>query len=279
MLQGCTASRRICTARDKERKMSDRRPQDLDIKQSVKDVFFTRNEYKLVTDYVIQDGRKHPFAVLVPGGGYSMVCSFIEGVPIARKLNAKGISAFIVYYRVRKKAAFPNPMDDLARGVREILKNADKYDIDPEKYSIWGASAGGHLVGSFGTDNMGYLKYGLPKQGALVLAYPVITLDPKYTHMGTRNNLIGKNGSKEMEEMASIHKHVFPQYPDTYIWCGDADELVDPANTKMMKEALDKSGVRSRCDIFPGVAHGVGPGTDTNAEGWIDKAVDFWFNK
>ena len=126
---------------------------------------------------------------------------------------------------------------------------------------------------------MGYLKYGLPKPGALVLAYPVITLDPKYTHMGTRNNLIGKNGSKEMEEMASIHKHVFPQYPDTYIWCGDADELVDPINTKMMKEALVASGVRNRCDIFPGVAHGVGPGTGTSAEGWIDEAVDFWLNK
>ena len=161
--------------------MAGRNP-DVDSIQSLRDIFFAKNEYRLVTDFV---------------------------------MNAKGISAFILYYRVRKKAAFPNPMDDLARGVREILKNADKYDIDPEKYSIWGASAGGHLVGSFGTDNMGYLKYGLPKPGALVLAYPVITLDPKYTHMGTRNNLIGKNGSKEMEEMASIHKHVFPQYPDT----------------------------------------------------------------
>lgn len=258
--------------------MAGRNP-DVDSIQSLKDIFLAKNEYKLVTDYVIQDGRKHPFAVLVPGGGYSMVCSFIEGVPIARKLNAKGISAFILYYRVRKKAAFPNPMDDLARGIREIFEKSDEYKVDIFNYSVWGASAGGHLAGSFGTYNMGYLKYDLPKPGALVLAYPVITLDPKYTHMGTRNNLIGKNGSKEMEEMASIHKHVFPQYPDTYIWCGDADELVDPINTKMMKEALDASGVRNRCDIFPGVAHGVGPGTGTSAEGWIDEAVDFWLNK
>ena len=252
---------------------------DLDTRQSLKDVFFTKNEYKLVTDFVIRDGKKHPCAILVPGGGYSMVCSFIEGVPIARKLNAKGISAFIVYYRTKRQAAFPNPMDDLARGVREILSHADEYNIDTENYSVWGASAGGHLVGSFGTDNMGYVKYGLPKPGALVLMYPVISLDPKYTHMGTRNNLIGKNGSKEMEDMVSIQKHVHPGYPDTYIWCGDADELVDPLNTKMMKEELEKAGIRSRCDIFPGVIHGVGPGTGTNAEGWIDKAVEFWLGK
>ena len=256
-----------------------KRPPDLDTRQSIKDVFFTKNGYRLVTDYVIRDGKKHPCAILVPGGGYSMVCSFIEGVPIARKLNAMGISAFIVYYRVRKKAAYPNPMDDLARGVREILDNADRYQVDVQNYSVWGASAGGHLAGSFGTDNIGYPRYGLPKPGALVLSYPVISLDPLYTHMGTRNNLIGKNGTKTMEDMASIQKHVHPGYPDTYIWCGDADELVDPANARMMKEALDKAGIRNRCDVFPGVAHGVGPGTGTAAEGWIGRAVDFWLNK
>ena len=29
------------------------RPPDLDVKQSLKDVFFTKNGYKLVTDHVI----------------------------------------------------------------------------------------------------------------------------------------------------------------------------------------------------------------------------------
>ena len=80
------------------------RPVDVDVRQSVKDIFLSKNEYRLVDDYVLRDGKKHPFALLVPGGGYSMVCSFIEGVPFAKKLNAMGISAFILYYHVRKKA-------------------------------------------------------------------------------------------------------------------------------------------------------------------------------
>lgn len=253
-----------------------KRPPDLDVKQSLKDVFFTRNGYKLVTDYVIRDGKKHPCAILIPGGGYSMVCSFIEGVPIARKLNAMGISAFILYYRVRGKAAYPNPMDDLARGVREILDNADSYLVDMENYSVWGASAGGHLAASFGTNNIGYLQYGLPKPGALILSYPVITMQKSYTHMGTRDNLIGKKPPSQMIGVASVQWHVFRGYPDTFIWCGDADELVDPMNTKLMKESLDYWGIRNQCEIFPGVIHGVGPGTGTAAEGWIEKAVDFW---
>ena len=208
-----------------------------------------------------------------------MVCSFIEGVPIAKKLNAKGISAFILYYRVREKAAFPNPQDDLAKAVMEVTENTDRYNVDAGNYSVWGASAGGHLAGTFGTDNIGYLKYGLPKPGALVLTYPVITLDPRLTHPGTKDNLLGKNATKEMIDMASVNLHVHPEYPDTYIWCGTADELVDPENTRMMKRELDKYGIRNRCDIFDDVIHGVGPATGTNAEGWIDNAVDFWLNK
>ena len=40
--------------------------------------------------------------ILCPGGAYRKVCSYIEGAPIARRLNELGISAYIVYYRVKK---------------------------------------------------------------------------------------------------------------------------------------------------------------------------------
>ena len=43
-----------------------------------------------------------------------------------------------------------------------------------------------------------------------------------------------------------------------------------------MAEALEKAGVPYQCEIFPGVDHGVGPGTETAAEGWINHAVTFW---
>lgn len=88
---------------------------DLDKSQRLKNIL-RPNRYKLDDRFVIRDGKTHPFAVVCPGGGYGMVCSFI-----ARRLNEQGISAFIVYYRVRKKARYPNLQDDLARAVSEIL--------------------------------------------------------------------------------------------------------------------------------------------------------------
>ena len=189
------------------------RQPDNDKKQQIRDNFLARNRYALDLRFVLRDGKKHPAAILIPGGAYRAVCSFIEGVPIARKLNEKGISAIILYYRVRRKASYPAPMDDLARAVRECLEKADELGLDMDSYSVWGASAGGHLAGSFGTENMGYMKYGLPKPSALILEYPVISMMPGLTHGVTHDNLLGKNATREMEEFTSIEKHVTKNYP------------------------------------------------------------------
>lgn len=250
-------------------------PADLDQKQVFYDLH-RLNRYRLDDRFVLRDGKTHPFAVVCPGGGYGVICSFIEGTPVARKLNALGISVFIVYYRVRRRARFPHPQDDLARAVREILGRAEEYRLETENYSVWGASAGGHLVASFGTETMGWKKYGLPKPGALVLLYPVISMDPALTHMGTHDNLLGKKATPAMEQATSIEKQVTAAYPPCYLWCGDADKLVSPDNTRRMAAALERAGVPFRCEIFPGIDHGGGPGTGTVAEGWIDRAAAFW---
>ena len=256
-----------------------KRPTDVDAKQSIKDIFLSKNEYRLVDDYVIKDGKKHPFAILVPGGGYAMVCSFIEGVPIAKKLNEKGISVFILYYRIRKKAKYPAPMDDLARAVKEILENADRYHLYKENYAIWGASAGGHLAASFGTPNMGCRKYGLPAPGAIVLAYPVISMDQAIGHKGSHDFLLGKDADKALEDETSIEKHIDAKYPKTYIWCSKSDKTVPYENTLRMIRELEKNNVKVRSMICENVDHGVGPATGTEAEGWIDQAAGFWLKE
>ena len=248
---------------------------DIDKKQALKDLT-RRNRYKLDDRFVIRDGERHKCAILCPGGAYSSVCSFIEGVPIAERLNKKGISAVIVYYRVKKEAIFPNPQDDLARAVKEVFDRKDKYNLDMTDYSVWGSSAGGHLAGTFGTSSMGYKHYGLEKPSALILSYPVISLEKDITHMETRDNLLGADASEVTAQERSIHTNVDADYPPTFLWCGDADSTVSPENTRIMEDALTRNGIKHKCTIFPGVEHGVGPGTGTAAEGWIDEAVKFW---
>lgn len=262
----------------KGQEIMQKRPADVDIQQSIKDLFFTPNKFRLDDRFVIRDGKTHPFAILVPGGGYTVVCSFSEGVPVAKKLNQQGISAFIVYYRTRKKAAFPAPMEDLATAVRYVLDNAEKYHLDVNNYSVWGGSAGGHLTALFGTETVGYAKYNLPKPGALVLAYPVITMEREKTHSISHDNLLGKDADAEMEALTSAERQVTKNYPRTFIWCSEDDDVVDPDNTRRMAEALKKAGVPSVCKVYQGVAHGAGPATGTAAEGWMEEAASFWLN-
>ncbi|MGN0998470.1 MAG: alpha/beta hydrolase [Faecousia sp.] len=236
--------------------------------------FWRRNEYGL-KEFVIRDGKKHPFAVVCPGGGYSMVCSFLEGVPYANRLNEQGYSAFVLYYRCRKKARYPAPMEDLARALRDILNRAEELNLETEGYSIWGSSAGGHLAASFGTETMGYSRFGLPKPGALILCYPVITMGAR-THKGSRNNLLGSDPAEALTELTSVEKQITANYPPTFVWCGDTDRTVDPENSRMLSGELEKNGIPHRFVEYPGVDHGVGLGNGLACEKWFEESVAFW---
>ena len=235
---------------------------------------YRKNEYML-KPYLLRDGKKHPVAIICPGGGYRRVCSFVEGHPFAKKLNAMGYHAIVVYYRVRDKAPYPNPQDDLAGAVREVHNHAEDWNLDMRAYSVWGSSAGGHLAGSFGTDAMGYRKYNLPKPGALILVYPVVTMGDK-THACSRNYLIGPHASQEYIDLTSIEKQVTPDYPPTFLWWGDQDETVDPVNSYMLRAALEQNGIPCICREYKNVGHGVGILKGLPCEGWFEDAVAFW---
>ena len=225
--------------------------------------------------YILRDGRTHPVAIICPGGGYHWVCSFSEGLPYARKLNAMGYSAFVIHYRCGTALEYPVPQDDLGRAIGHILRNKDRWKLDMEGYSLWGSSAGGHLAASFGTDALGYKNYGLPRPAAIILSYPVITMYEK-AHAGSRRYLLGDAPSPQMLEQASVEKQITADYPPTFLWHGLADRDVDPGNSRLLAEALEEKGVAHRYITFPGVDHGVGIGENLPCEGWFEDAVRFW---
>ncbi|MGM9588856.1 MAG: alpha/beta hydrolase [Faecousia sp.] len=238
---------------------------------------YRKNEYQL-RPYLLRDGRPHPVAIICPGGGYRRVCSFIEGHPYAKKLNRMGYHAIVVYYRVRNQAFFPQPQDDLAQAIRDVYSHAKAWNLDMDGYSLWGSSAGGHLAGSFGTESMGWSKYGLPKPGALILSYPVVTMGEK-THPGSRDYHIGHYAAPEYIRLTSIEHQITDAYPPTFLWWGDCDSTVDPDNSRMLKAALEAKHVPCLCREYSGVDHGVGIGRGLPCEGWFEDAVQFWMEQ
>lgn len=225
--------------------------------------------------YILKDGKTHPVAILCPGGGYHRVCSFVEGLPFARKLNALGYSVIVVHYRCGRRHPYPTPQKDLARAIREVFDHRQQWNLDMENYSLWGASAGGHLAASFGTESLGYAKYNLPNPGTLVLIYPVITMGEK-THAGSKTNLLGPHPDPALLQLASLENQVTGSYPPTFLWCGLADGTVDPENSFLLDAALTRANVPRRFVTYDGVDHGVGLGEGLPCEGWLDQAVAFW---
>jgi len=85
-----------------------------------------------------------PVAVVLPGGGYSVLGWNKEGTEIAEWLNANGFSAAVLLYRApdQRKAA----LCDVQRTIGILRREAAKYGIDPKKVGVIGFSAGANLT-------------------------------------------------------------------------------------------------------------------------------------
>lgn len=218
---------------------------------------------------------KGPFAVICSGGAYGMVASLSEGYPVAAELNKLGITAFVLNYRVNKNGLYPAPMDDLARAVKFILDNSEKFNVFPENYAVFGFSAGGHLAASFGTDNMGYRRYSLPSPAALILSYPIFTMGENGNKTCIKN-LLGKKCTKEQQEFTSVERHIDQDFPPAYIWAGLHDPVVPFHHILQVEKVLIAAGIPHRIKPVETKTHGLTLGIGSSAEGWFDEAVTFW---
>ncbi len=93
----------------------------------------------------------HTAVVVCPGGGYRNLAYEKEGTQIAEWLNLRGITAFVLTYRLTPRYHYPEPILDGYRSVRWVRSHAAEYHVAPDRIGMWGFSAGGHLVGMVGT--------------------------------------------------------------------------------------------------------------------------------
>lgn len=207
-----------------------------------------------------------------PGGAYSHLASGHEGYDWAGFFNKQGIAYIVLKYRMphgNKEV----PFSDATEALRLIRENADKWKIDPKKVGIMGSSAGGHLATSIAT-------HSTPETAPnfQVLFYPVVSMQPGVTHMGSHDNLIGRNATQEMNDLYSNAKQVTSQTSPAIMLLADDDDAVIPQNSAEYYLALKKAGVK-KCAIhvYPSGGHGFGFRPDykyhnemlADIEGWL----------
>lgn len=209
----------------------------------------------------IDRNRKRPLVLICPGGGYEFT-SDREAEAVAIQYIARGFHACVLRYSVAP-VEFPQALCELAWSVAYLREHAEELAICEDKIIVAGFSAGGHLAASLGVFwNQDWLaeKTGLlaeqMKPNGMILSYPVIT-SGKYAHVGSIENLMGKQQDEKQKELLSLENHVGKQVPPTFIWHTLTDQSVPVQNTFMFAEALLRENIPMELHIFPEGEHGL----------------------
>lgn len=184
-----------------------------------------------------------PFAIVCPGGGFSYVGSLHEGFPLALEISKKKYNAFVIRYRTdgEKMAT-----EDLAAAITYIFRNAVSLGVSTQGYSLWGGSAGARMVGNIAIS--GVAAYGggdLPKPLTVVIAY-------------------------------TGHSSYSRDFPPTFLTVSANDPIANVSVVDQRVKNLGDVGVEVEYHRYRTAGHGFGLGNGTDAEGWLDHAVEFW---
>lgn len=239
-----------------------------------------KQEVPNLVPYLINDNKKHSTMIVCPGGAYSFLADH-EGAPIALWLNSIGINAFVLNYRV-SPYKYLCPLEDLKRAIRYVRYNCKKYNTSEDKIGVLGFSAGGHLAGSAcvhfdacsanPNDKIDKLS---SRPDISVLCYPVISLT-EYVHEGSKENLLGKNPSKELVEFNSLEKQVHENTPPAFIWSTAPDDSVPMENSLLYAKALKEKNVPFELHVFPEGHHGLGLKNEyPYVQRWADLCKDW----
>ncbi len=229
--------------------------------------------------------------LVIPGGGYSVICDDREGFPIAMAFAARGMNAFVLKYSVGKEAAEHQPLVDASLAMAYIRSHSAEYSIDPERIATVGFSAGGHLSGSLGClwhlpdiEKRSGIAHGENRPIATVMGYPVVSAID-HPHSGSFYNILGTSEpSREELERYSLEKHVDALTAPAFLFHTAADTCVPVQNSLAYCRALADEKIPFELHIYPTGEHGIALAncvTDRGGEDrpevarWVDDAIRF----
>jgi acetyl esterase/lipase len=216
--------------------------------------------------FLLDQDSKSPVMIVIPGGGYHIKAPH-EADPVARWLNAIGISAFVLDYRVFPYR-HPYPMLDGLRAVRVVRAHASDFNINRDRIGVLGFSAGGHLAATISThwdvgnmDSHDPIETVSSRPDAQILCYPVITFCED-RHIGSMEALIGDSPTDELRQSLSAELQVNDQTPPAFMFHTANDQGVPVENSLKYAKALGKNDVPFDLHIFMDGPHGVGLAPD-----------------
>ena len=189
--------------------------------------------------------------VVAPGGGHTQLVIDKEGWEFADWLNAQGIAAFVLKYRLAKApgSTYTLPGEvyaDAARSMRLVRSRAAEWNLDPKRIGFSGFSAGGQITGMMET-KFDAGKPDSPDPVERVSSRPDFTVSiyPGYRAEG------GQSDSREAQ---------FPvpkDAPPAFLVCADDDRSHVEPTVKFYLE-LEGKHIPAEMHIYAYGGHGFG---------------------
>ena len=225
--------------------------------------------------------------LIAPGGGYRILAYDWEGTDIAKWLNAHGIAAFVLKYRLPDEKLQTDfhevPLIDAQRAMRLVRSQAADWGLKPDQIGVMGFSAGGHLAATLGThfNDSVYTPVDaadeLPaRPDFMVLMYPVISFTNTAVHSGSREALLGKDPDPELAAFYSAELQVTASTPATILVHATDDTAVPPENSLLFYKKLKDMGVPSSMLLYARGGHGFSLAQDDPyLRTWPDQVISW----
>jgi len=187
--------------------------------------------------------------VIIPGGGHRELWMDHEGYRIAQWLSDRGVSTFVVKYRLAKEPGSTytverDSLGDVLRAIRMVRSRAGEWNVDPQRVGVIGFSAGGELAALASTRN---------DAGRRDAADAVDRESSRPVFQALIYPGIPEN------EIKSLTKDT----PPAFLLCGEDDRADISQGLPELYVALKRAGVSAELHVFAGVGHGFGL-RDTN---------------
>ncbi len=245
-------------------------------------------------------GAPAPLVIWIHGGGWSGG-SRTPMPTMVSNLCSRGYAVASLDYRLSGTAIWPAQIQDCKGAIRWLRAHAATYNLDPNRFGVWGSSAGGHLVAHLGTSGgVGTVTVGSATvdlegstggnldQSSRVQAVvdwfgPTDLLQMRFYPSGIphddpgspESHLIGGAVPDNPELVATVNPVTFlsPDDPPFLLMHGTVDDSVPFAQSELLYRALQARGLRSTFVPILGAGHG---GGDFNSQATLDTINSFF---
>jgi len=233
-----------------------------------------------ITVFLPPKSKANSTAVIIcPGGGYQYITANMEGTDIAEQFVKMGVAAIVLKYRIPNDAWMVHkeigPLQDAQQAIKMVREQAAKWNINSNRIGIMGFSAGGHLASTAGTHFNKVLIPNTTKTSVrpdfMILIYPVISFLPGICHVGSKEQLVGKNAGIELVNEYSNELQVTEQTPPTFLVHASDDDAVISMNSIAFYDSLVSKKIPAEIHIYQSGGHGFGMFIKNSQERWMDR--------